>query len=417
MKRRFSVVICIFFLIFLILGTIVAFAADDNPAVNTGQVREGDFITGGYSVTNDGTVKGDLISAAQTLTVRGTVEGDIIAGAPEINLSGDVGGSIRVVGTNINISSKVSRNVMAAGSNVILSENTSISKNVYLMGGSIRCLGKVDGATNISGSYVTLGGTYNGDVVIHDMTQNTTFDILPGTVINGMLTYEGVSEYSLPGDVTVKDFKFVRINPTSAQEVSRFDIMNIIKKIITLSIYYLFALLIYKLFPRFFVRSGEFISQKPLSAAGIGIATIGTFVGGLLLLLILFLLTLYIFNISIIAFTGLVLFFVGIVTVLFADLPVSLWLGGMMVRRSSVPAKLALGLITITVIKFILDFLSDIQSGGTLFGVVGFLARVVIWLLGTGAILKTLFTMFKSANHQAESEETDTSEETRLDTI
>ena len=417
MRKSVFLIAGIILLVFMIMGTVVVFAANDNPVVNNGQVEDGDFITNGYSVTNDGTIKGDLLSFSQTLTVRGSVEGDIIAGAPEINLSGDVGGSIRVAGTNINISSNISRNVMAAGSSVILNENTNILKNAYLVGGTIKCLGSVHGKTDINGTYVTLGGTYDGDVIIHNMVQNTTFDILPGTVINGRLTYEGVTDYSPPSGVAVNDFQFVRINPANTGKVSRFEIMMVVKKVITLSIYYLFALLLYKLFPRFFTRSGGFISKKPLSAAGIGIATLGTFVGGFLLLIILFLLTIYIFNISIFAFTGFVFFFVGIVTILFADLPVSLWLGGIIARRSSVPAKLALGLITITVTKFVFDFLSDLSSVGSLFGVLGFFVRAVIWLLGTGAILKTLFAMFKSANRQAEAEETEAAQGTELDTM
>lgn len=406
MKRKHSRMAIVLLLIFLLAGTVIVFAADDNPMVRQGEVLDDDFIKSGYSVTNDGTIKGDILSFSQTLTVRGPVEGDIIAFAPDINISGDVGGSLRLAGTNISVSSKVARNAMLLGSVSILDEDSVVLKNAYLFGSTVKSLGTVAGTTNIYGKDVTLGGVYDGDVIIHDMTEDTSFNMLPGTVINGKLTYKGAAEFHVPGYVEVQDYEYVKISAARSERQQRVDTMSIVKRIATLAVYYLFALLLFRLFPRFFVRSGSFIDQRPLAAAGIGIATLGTFVGGLLLLLIIILLVITILDFSILGFTGLAFLFFGLVTVVFADIPVSLWLGGKIAGKTdSVPARLAAGLAVISAVKLALEILGRLQAVGSLFSVLGFLVNAAVWLLGTGAIMRTLFSMLKAANQQAEAED------------
>ena len=195
----------------------------------------------------------------------------------------------------MNISAVIDRNAMVFASNVVVNENAEIRRNAYLFGAVISSYGRVSGDTIIYGGDVTLGGTYEGDVKINDMQEGSVFRMNPGTVIKGKLIYKGVTRYEIPSDVQVGDYEYIQIAPASKQDINnRVNIWNIIKKIFTMLIYYLFALLLYKLFPRFFVRSGDFIEAKPISAAGIGIATLGSLVAGSLLLVLLLILVLFI---------------------------------------------------------------------------------------------------------------------------
>lgn len=404
MKRKPIRIVAVLLLIFLLTGAVIVLADEGNSTIGAGEVHDGDFIVEGNSVTNDGTIKGDLLSVSQRLTVRGYVEGDAIALAPDIFIGGEVGGSLRLVGSNVIVSSRVARNVMLLGSGILLDKGSVVLKNAYLVGDMVKCLGTVEGTTHIYGTNVTLGGVFNGDVKVHVVSANGRLDIQQGTVINGKLTYVGSTEFQPPSYVQVKDFEFIKVSPS--ERTARVDVMAIIKKLATLTVYYLFALLLFKFFPRFFVRSGEFIARSPLAVAGIGMATLGTFVGGLLLLLILILLVLTILDVSILGFAGLIFLFFGVMTVVFADLPVSLWIGGKIAGRTArVPGKLAIGLITIQLIKLVLNLLGDIPSVGSVFSALGFLVNAAVWLLGTGAILKTLFSMLKAANQQAEAED------------
>lgn len=407
MKKKHSILICIILVLALCSGTMTVLAADENQIIGPGETYEGDlFYFGGYSFTNDGTVKGDILLLSQTLTNRGSVEGDIIGYSMDANITGDVDGSVRIAGTNANISSKIARNLMIFGNSVLISDQTVIGKNAYIYGGSIKSLAHVKGDTHIYASNVILGGTYEGNVTLNNMGEGTTLDFTPGTVIKGKLIYKGLSKPSIPTGVEIGGLEFVALDPASGQQKPVFDFLTLFKKLVTLLVYYLFGLLLYKLFPRFFVRTGDFIAAKPLSAVGIGIASLGTLVGSVLLLIIIFLLTLVLLNLSIFAFSGLVIVFFTAVITVFSTLPVSLWLGGRLTRhKGTVPGKLAIGLGVISVIRLAFELLAVVPSVGFIFGLLKFILNLAIWLFGAGAILKVAYEMLKSANRQAEAEQ------------
>lgn len=407
MKKYWVVFICSLLAVVLLGGTVMAIAAEENPIIKAGETREGDFITGGISVTNGGIVVGDFIAGAQTLTNTGEVEGDLIAGASQINVGGKIGGSLRVGAANVEVDCDIERNAMIFGSNITIGKNTVIKRNAYYLGGIVNASGRVIGNTNIYAGNVTLEGIYEGDVTINDMTEGTSLKILPGTIVKGKLTYEGITNFEVPSDVQVGRYSFIKIEPVNKTATQpTFSLWNFIKKIFTLLVYYLFALLVYKLFPRFFVRSGDFIGARPLSSAGIGIATLGSLVAGSLALILLLILALFIIKGSVVLFGGLVFVFVTVLTILFADIPVSMWLGSAITnRRLSVPTRLAIGIASISVIKIILDFLGSIQGISTIVGIVSFILNISIWIFGTGAIVKSVSEVSKSANRQAENEE------------
>ncbi len=406
MKKYFMVSCCVMLTVLLLCGSLVVLAAEKSPFVGAGEVHQGDFIGGGEIVAHEGQITGDLMAAGQNITVRGAVDGDALIGAYDISVSGPVGGSVRAAGYNVSLASTVNRNVTLFGYTVTVSKNAKINRNAYLFGNIIKLEGTVVGNTVVSGANVTLSGLYEGNVTLNDMSEGTVLNITPGTVIKGKLTYKGVNAFQVPSDVQVGSYEFVKINSASEVQVKpTYTPWNAVKKVFTMIIYYLIALLIYKLFPRFFIRSGEFIKAKPISATGIGIATLGSLVGGFLLLLILLILSVFVFEVSIFFYTGFVFTFLVILTVVFADIPVALWLGNCLRKHLSVPARLAIGLGLITFVKLILDILGNLGGLSTLVGVISFLLNAFIWVLGTGALLRSIFDIFKSANIQAEAED------------
>lgn len=406
MKKGWMILFCSVLVIVILTGTVFAFAAENDLMIQSGETREGDCISGGNTVVNDGVILGDFIAGAQVFRNTGEVEGDIIAVASDMNIGGHIMGSVRTGSNNSNISAVIDRNAMVFASNLVINEETEIKRNAYLFGAVISSYGKVLGDTSIHGGDVTLGGTYEGDVKINDMQEGSVFSMVPGTVIKGKLTYMGVTRYEIPSDVQVGDYEYIQIAPVSKQDVNnRINLWDIIKTIFTMLIYYLFALLLYKLFPRFFARSGDFIEAKPISAAGIGIATLGSLVAGSLLLILLLVMTIFIIKGSVFFFGLLLFVFVMVVTILFADIPVSIWLGNVITNRKfSVPGRLAIGIGTITVIKIVLDLLNTISPIAPVIGVVSFVLNVAIWIFGTGAIIKIIFETGKAANIQADAE-------------
>lgn len=406
MKKVRRLLVCSVLVVFILAGTIFAFAAVENPIIRAGETHKGDFITGGNTVVNDGTIQGDFIAGAQTLKNTGNVEGDLIAGSGEMDIDGHIMGSVRTGSNNVRISAIIDRNAMIFASNVVIDKDAEIRRNAYLFGAVVSSYGKVSGDTIIYGGEVTLGGIYEGDVKIKEMQEGSVFRMNPGTVIRGKLIYEGVTRYEIPSDVQVGEYEFIQTEPVSKGTYNRINFWNIIKTIFTMLIYYLFALLLYKLFPRFFIRSGDFIEAKPLTAAGIGIATLGTLVAGSLLLILLLILAVIIIKGSVFFFGLLLFVFVTAVTILFADIPVSVWLGNVITNRKfSVPGRLAIGIGTITVIKIVLNLLSNVSTVAPLIGIISFVMNVAIWIFGTGAIMKIIFEASKAANLEAEAEE------------
>lgn len=407
MKKGWKVLLYLLLAGVLLTGSTFALAAAEDPLLSAGQIFEGDFITGGTNVTNDGTVLGDFIGGAQNFTNTGTVEGDLIAGALTANIDGHILGSVRIGANDINLSATVDRNAMLAANSITLRENSVINKNGYIFGSSINANGKVLGDITLIGQFVSLGGTYEGNVRVATGGERVSFEILPGTVIKGKLTHEGATRYEMPTGVQIGDYEFIEIQPTSPEAVkTTFTVWSLVKTIFTMLLYYLFALLLYKAFPRFFVRSGEFVAEKPLTAAGIGLATFGCLVAGGIFMVLLFLLVLLIFKGSVIFYAGLIFVFIATISLLLAPIPVSLWLGDRISNnRMKVPARLAVGLALLTVIKLALGYMKTIQEVSAFAGVILFIINALIWLFGTGAIMKIVPEIAKSANRQAEAGE------------
>lgn len=405
MRKYVKVIVCAILVLVLTSGAILAFA-DENPSVAAGSIIPSDFFAADNVVENKGTVKGDLIGFAQSLLNDGDVEGDIIAFANQMVVNGSAGGSVRVFGNSVSISSQIGRNAMVFGASVVITDETSIKKNAYIFGERISSSGNIEGNTHIFGSNVTLSGTFGGDVFIHSMKEVSSLNILPGTVIKGKLTYEGTTEYHVPSGVQVGEYEYIAVKAAPEKQSAAKGIMPYVRRLLTLVVYYLFALLIYKMFPRFFKNAGTFIGIKPASAAGIGVATFGSLVGGAIFLIILLLITVFVLKVSVFMFAGFVFAAVAIVTSAFAEIPVSMWLGDFLLKKNSnVPARLALGLGLIAAVRFILELAGGISAISWLTGIISFIVNAAIWILGTGAIIKTISEIVRSANAHAEDEE------------
>ena len=168
------------------------------------------------------------------------------------------------------------------------------------------------------------------------MHENSSLNILEGTNISGKLVYRGEEKYQVPSNVNVAEYEFIEIQPQVSSESSvGKTVYSYIRKIFTLALYYLFALLLYKLFPRYFEKAGNFIAQKPASAAGIGIAAFGSMIGNYISSDTIISHSIH-FKGSVFMFAGLLFLFAAIVTFLFAEIPVSLWLGSRLIKDKRV---------------------------------------------------------------------------------
>ena len=226
---------------------------------------------------------------------------------------------------------------------------------------------------------------------------------MPGATIKGKLTYTGTENYVLPSGVSVGEYEFIQVEPSASETaMPRFTTGKVIKTCITMLIYFLFALLIYKMFPSFSAQSGRIIRTEPVSVGGVGIATFGSLVGGAILLLLLLLIIVFIANLSVFGYILAIFFIILIITALLSMIPVSIWLGNTVLKKeSSIPGSLATGIAIITVVRLALEFLKTINTISGVAGIILTIVNATIWVFGVGAVIKTIFAIVKAANSYA----------------
>jgi hypothetical protein len=164
--------------------------------------------------------------------------------------------------------------------------------------------------------------------------------------------------------------------------------MSFVKFVLGTIVYFLVAMLLFKLFPKIFIHQSDPIHDKPLQTAGIGLAAIfsilAVFIG--LIFLTIFSVLLGAFSLSFV--TGMLLTVFYIVLFYLSAIPVSLWFGNVLFKEKySLPVRFGLGLGIISVTRFILSLLGNLSSVGMLFGFLNFVVGFSIVLFGIGALL------------------------------
>ena len=371
--------------------------------IGSGTVLEGDKVLAGTQISNEGEVKGDLVMAGQNADMQGTVGGDLLAVGSDLSVSGKIAGSLRSASGNLLMSGTVGRNLTSISGTATLTENSIVNGNLYLAGETAILQGTVMGKVWVGASAVTLSGTFNGDVTVESMQNaretKAKLIILPGTVIKGTLQYKGSVEPTIPADASIGKYSFTKAEPSlKTERKAHFGWKQIVRDLLTVLLLYLVALLLLKLFPGFFTRPARFLQEKPLAAAGVGVAALGVSVATVIMTFIFSCIAIFLFKpvVALIAFqlltTVLVLFGA------FSLLPVSLWIGNLLTRgRGGVPGSLAAGLACLTFTRLLLTFLSGIPHIGFLFAVLLWLFGFAVWLLGVGSILRTVKQYHESA--------------------
>ena len=372
---------------------------------NDGTIR-GDLFAGAKIVASSGIIQGDLIAGGENVLSSGTVTGDILCGASSVDITGIVGGDIRCGGTNVSIDGNVGKNVNAFAETTQIKRDTQIGGNLLAFGSYIRIDGKVKGYTKLNAHRITLNGEFFGDVDINmesscdDVTHShwnrenspsRTITILPGTVIHGKLTYKSPTQVDIPTGAVVKDYQWIKstLSKTNRIPSPGAIVWSFIKMLLATAVYFLIAMLLWRLFPKIFMHLCDTIHAKPLQAVGLGLVGVLSIIAGCIGLIILILISI-LFNALSLSFVIAIIMAAFFVTLFYlATIPVALWLGNLLFKeRFTLPARFALGLGIISLILFIIDLLSQFPAIGALFGFINFVVILGILLLGTGALLK-----------------------------
>ncbi len=390
----------------------------DSSFVDIGKtdVIQRDKFVGAKSLRNEGTIKGDLIFGAQDIWSTGTVEGDIIGAGSELTVNGPVLGNVRVAGGTINLGGTTGKNVNLFGGVININKNSEIGGNLLILGGEMRIDGVVKGYTHIGGGEITLNGEFFGDVDVNtgfgeeidrDMDKDIDKDtkhkvkltVLPGTVIHGRLKYRG-QNLNIEQGAQIGDVEWIKPNIKPGEKQRREiteTIWSFIRMLFGTAVYFLIGWAFYKLFPGVFRHQGELIAAKPINVAGVGLIGLVSTLVSLVIFIILLVLSVLI-NPGIGLIFGTAMTFGYILLFYFSTIPVALWLGNQIQRKSlSIPYRFGVGLATITLSLFILKLLAKLPVVGLIFPTLSFIIIFGILIMGTGALLFGVKELIRSA--------------------
>jgi hypothetical protein len=413
----------IIFVIFLVLGLtcFAAYASETKTIgknetllksqflastdINNEGIIKGDMFAAGNSVSMSGTVEGDLVAGGSNVTSSGLVSGDIISGASDLFVSGPVKGNIRSAAATVSLSGNVGKNVNIIAGNSTIQSTSLIGGNLLVFGNYIRVDGKVKGSTKIDGNRITLSGEFFGDVDINMESPSVinmkniynrnkfsgTVTILSGTIIHGKLTYKSLNQADIQNGAKIGNSQWIKV--TKAEKNANVPtipnrLWSFFKLLLSTAAYFLIALLLLKLFPRNLKNQSDLISKSPLKTVGIGIAAVFSTILALIAWVILLALSILFNSPAIGIILGLITIVFYVVLFYLATIPVSLWLGNVLLKdRYNTPARLAAGLATITIVVYVLKLLSDLSMVGFIFSFLAYITMLAIFLVGTGASL------------------------------
>lgn len=121
-----------------------AVSASNNIIIPEGRVIGEDlFAAAGRRVIVEGTIRGDLTVVTQELIVTGEVEGDINGFAWNVDVTGEIGGSVRVVGWDVDVGGAVADDVVTLARS--LDVTGDIGRDVLVAAISARHSGRAAG--------------------------------------------------------------------------------------------------------------------------------------------------------------------------------------------------------------------------------------------------------------------------------
>jgi cytoskeletal protein CcmA (bactofilin family) len=190
------------------------------------------------TISQDQVIDDDLFITADSLTINGTINGDLFAAAGNINFTGTVNGSLYAAGGTINISGTVKNDLLLAGGNLDIRQ-AQVGESLITFGGNVN----IDNQTSVGGSLIFGAGSYSSQAPVSrgvlGGAGNLNLDgpigknvrisagqitLGPQTRISGNLSYavESESDFSLSPTATVSG-QLKRLAPQASQVKEKLD--------------------------------------------------------------------------------------------------------------------------------------------------------------------------------------------------
>jgi cytoskeletal protein CcmA (bactofilin family) len=346
------------------------FRSGSDVTVGGGETVPNDLYAFGGAVTVDGTVQGDLVASGGSVTLNGTVDGDVMAAGGTLRIGGTVNGDVRSAGANVTIAGDVSEDALLAGGRVEVASDGRVGEDLVVSSGTLTVAGTVDGNVAGTTSTYSVTGTIGGEDTI------------------------AIRQEGAPSAPTVAD--------RAVDGVTHFIAVVLV------------GLLALWLAPMLMARAETTVRARPLVAAGVGLLGFIGFVVLLIAIVVAVVLLAVILGLiglddlaalgalaGVVAVGGLVVAFTFVVGFL-ADAVVGLGLAALLARASGQASAepdgvwrldlrtallLALGAAIIVVLSSL--------------PVIGWLVKLVVVVLGFGAVLWAVWRRWQPAPAQS----------------
>ncbi len=188
----------------LILLLFIAQASFAIELIQTEQfiTPEGEILTketwiSAQTINIDGEASNDLFAVAAAINLDGTFHGDVWGGGETVGAAGIFRDDVRLMSRTVQVAGTFHKSLTAIGNTIKIERTAILHKNMLCLGENVIVEGSVDGNVRIMAQRVTLGGQIGGNVSL--VTREIS--VLPGTVINGDLTYTAPKELVLSPSV------------------------------------------------------------------------------------------------------------------------------------------------------------------------------------------------------------------------
>jgi cytoskeletal protein CcmA (bactofilin family) len=288
--------------------------------ITANQVVADDLFFSGDKLEIEGTVSGDLIVFAREVTVSGRVNGSILGIVTQrLTIAGAVGGNVRAAAGILEIKGQIGHNVSAYAMRFSTSRNSQVAGGVLGSYGELKLSGTVNGSVEVKAySSNMIGGSIGGNVI----SKGTPLQWSPPVRIAGRVDdYSGLNAKTVANQ-KVRIGKGYHAHQNSTKQPFYYKYFFLISVI-----WFLGSLLMSLIFYRIFPRTAWRITQPTVAMLQqsfiIGLITLVAFPVAIVLLVI-----------STVGLPiALVLLLLYFILIIFANVPVSLLLGRIVMRQ------------------------------------------------------------------------------------
>lgn len=317
---------------------------------------EGSLYSAGEQIVIDGTVNGDVHCAGQNVMITGTINGDVLCMAQSLTIKGKVTGSVRAAAQDLTIDSQIGHGVTLAAETLDITKRASIKQDMTAFASNSQIAGTIGRDSVISGGASTLTGTVGRNITYN----GARLKLGDGAQVKGAVRYESNKSIQIADKATITG----GVTREKNQKASGFSAALLL---IILGACYIFALLLVLIWPQAMHATSD-IAVRSLGKTmltGIAAAFAAPFAIALIAATLI--------GIPLAIFLSLA----GIIVMMLSGPVAAYYLGSMIMSRSkNAVAIMAVGAGVLLAVYCI--------------PVVGMIAAVIAYFIGSGALLIAL---------------------------